>query len=392
VIGAFPLAAIAVSLAVPPRAAATTAQPRVDTTQYSHFTRVVLLEPAGATSANVSIGDLDGDGHLDLVLAKGRHWPLMNKVLFGDGHGGFTPARDLDSVADRSYSGHLADLDGDGELDIVISNDRPDPKRTYLNDGTGHFHEGSTFGQPDWPTRNATIADVNGDGLPDIVVANRYGGRPGANYVCLNRGAGRFDADCSAFSHESATTITAADFNGDGAIDLAVPHRDGGQSYIYFNDGAGAFSAHDRKPFGPPDAAIRMAEVGDLDHDGVLDMVAIDQLQGVFIYYGRRGATFGPGVTVGDSGAVPYALAVSDVNADGAPDIVVGYVGASSIVYFNDGSGRTFTPVPLGDDEGTAYGFAIMDLDEDGHPDIAVARSGAPNAVYFAVPPSHPSQ
>ena len=57
-----------------------------------------------------------------------------------------------------------------------------------------------------------------------------------ANFICLNQGKGRFGNDCIAFSHESATTITPADFNHDGIIDLAVPHRDGGQSYVYMND------------------------------------------------------------------------------------------------------------------------------------------------------------
>ena len=138
-------------------------------------------------------------------------------------------AYNLGDTADRSYSGRLVDLDGDGDLDVVISNDRPDPKLVYLNDGTGHFHVGSTFGRAEWETRNASVADLNGDGLPDIVVANRPNG-PITNYVCLNRGKGRFDADCLAFSHESATTITPADFNHDGLTDLAVPHRDRGQS------------------------------------------------------------------------------------------------------------------------------------------------------------------
>jgi hypothetical protein len=188
-----------------------------------------LLETTSETSANVSIGDLNGDGHLDLVLAKGRHWPLVDRVLLGDGHGHIAAAYDLGTASDRTYSGRLADLDGDGDLDVVISNDAPDPKLVYLNDGKGHFAAGSTFGRPDWETRNASVADLNGDGQPDIIVANRSeSGNP--NYVCLNRGKGQFDGNCLAFSHESATTITPADFNHDGLIDLAVPHRDRGQA------------------------------------------------------------------------------------------------------------------------------------------------------------------
>ena len=56
------------------------------------FERWVALEDSGATSANVSIGDLDADGHVDILLVKGRHWPLENLVLLGDGSGGFAPA------------------------------------------------------------------------------------------------------------------------------------------------------------------------------------------------------------------------------------------------------------------------------------------------------------
>jgi hypothetical protein len=345
---------------------------------------VVLLENTSETSANVSIGDLDADGHLDIVLAKGRHWPLVNRVLFGDGHGGFPLAHDLGEASDRSYSGRLVDIDGDGDLDVVISNDGPDPKRVYVNDGKGDFHEWSTYGRPEWPTRNASVADVNGDGLPDIIVANRGG----PNYICLNKGKGRFDADCIVFTSESATTITAVDFGRDGVIDLVAPHRDGGQSYVYLNDGDAGFTNAKRIPFGPPNAAIRMAEAADLDGDNFLDIVVIDQREGVAIYFGHSDSTFSQGVAIGDPSIRPYALTVSDLDLDGTIDLVVGHVEAASTVYFNDGSGRHFTSVQFGDSQGTVYGFAIADLDRDGRPDIAVARSGAPNAVYFAAPPS----
>jgi FG-GAP-like repeat len=243
---------------------------------------------------------------------------------------------------------------------------------------------GSTYGKPEWPTRNADVADLNGDGLPDIIVANRTGDSTGSNYVCLNRGKGKFDADCIAFSHESATTITPADFNGDGFIDLAVPHREGGQSYIYLNDGKAGFQK--RIPFGPPDAAIRMAAAADLNGDGHIDLVAIDERKGTFIFFNEGNGKFSAGLPLGKSKVVPYALAVGDLNHDGKIDIVVGNVEAPSTAYFNDGSGRNFVPVQFGDEKGTAYGFAIGDLDKDGWMDIAVARSEAPNVVYFGGP------
>jgi hypothetical protein len=348
------------------------------------FDRLLLLETTSETSANVHIGDVNGDGHLDIVLAKGRHWGLVDRVLLGDGHGRFPSAFDLGPAADRTYSANLVDLDRDGDLDIVISNDTPDPKRIYLNDGKGRFSEAGTYGRAEWSTRNAAVADVNGDGMPDIVVANRTPPGHGANYVCSNQGGGRFERDCFAFSKESATTVTPADLNRDGLIDLVVPHRDGGQSQIYFNARTGPALAFRAVPFGPPDAAIRVSAAADIDRDGSMDLVAIDERRGLFAFFGQAGGTMSAPVAIGQRGRTPYALAVDDLNLDGAPDIVVGHVEAPSTVFLNDGTGRRFTPIDFGDGKGTPYGFAIADLDGDGHPDIAVARSEAPNVVYFA--------
>src|SRR5918994_6132839 len=146
------------------------------------FTTVVQLETTSEDSANVSMGDLDGDGDLDLVLAKGRHTPIVDRVLLNDGKGNFV-ASDL-GPADRTYTAALADLDGDGDLDVLTSNDTPDRKLVYLNDGKGRFTVAGTWGVAEWSTRNAAVADLNGDGKLDVIAANR----PGPSFVCLNEG------------------------------------------------------------------------------------------------------------------------------------------------------------------------------------------------------------
>jgi hypothetical protein len=353
---------------------------------------MLALETTAETSANVSMGDVNGDGNPDLVLAKGRHWPLVDRVLLGDGHGHISLAYDLGEVSDRTYSGLLVDLDRDGDLDVVISNDTPDSKRIYLNDGNGHFRAGSTFGRPQWETRHVSAADLDGDRWPDIIVANRptiVDGHPtgdAANYVCMNRGAGRFDSDCLPFSREPATTIAAADFNHDGIIDLAVPYRDRGQSFVYINGGHATFDTKQRVPFGPPDARIRVAESADMDGDGALDLVALDEERGVAVYFGRGDGSFSEAVMVADGKVPPYALIVGDLNGDRKLDIVVGHIEARSTVYFNAGSGHSYSPIQFGDTKGTVYGFSIGDFDKDGRLDIAVARSDASNVLFFSDP------
>lgn len=344
------------------------------------FSTGIALEDSAATSANVSLGDVNGDGHLDVVLVKGRHWPLVDILLVGVGDGTFLPARAIGEEADRSYSGLLVDMDRDGDLDVVVSNDQPDPKRVHLNDGTGRFRVGSTFGEPEWSTRHVSVADFDGDLFPDVVLANRYGDDTGWSHICFGDGTGGFRSECEPVAEGSATTITAADLDGDGMADLVVPHRDGGQSFVYLNDGEGAFV--ERRPFGPADAAIRSARAADLNGDGLVDLAVIDERSGPAIFYGGPDLTFGPAEPLGDSDAVPYAIQTADVDGSGSTDVVVGFVESRPIIYFNDGM-VGFVPVAFGDDEGVAYGFAVGDVDEDGLMDVVMARSDAVNMLYL---------
>jgi hypothetical protein len=340
------------------------------------------LGPWSGTSAentaNASVADLDGDGALDIVLAKGRHSPLMNRVLLNNGKGEFV-ATDLGSRPDRTYSAVLGDLDGDGDIDIVVSNDAPDSKLVYLNDGKGHFRVSGTWGEPEWPTRNATLADLNGDGRLDIIAANR----PGPSYVCLNDGRGGFGRACTAIPAESATTIVPADFDRDGFIDLAVPHRDGGQSLIFFNDGHAGFAR--TKPFGPSISAARVGAAADLNGDGWPDLVVGDEKAStIFVYLNDGHGNLPSSFQLTDRSPVPYAMDIADMNRDGRPDIVIGYIEAASAVFFNDGSGRQYAEVRFGDARGATYGFGLGDVNRDGYPDIAVARTEAQNIVCLS--------
>ncbi|MEO5822819.1 MAG: VCBS repeat-containing protein [Vicinamibacteraceae bacterium] len=272
------------------------------------FDTVVRLETTSEDSANVSMGDLDGDGDLDLVLAKGRHTPLLDRVLINDGKGGFT-ASDLGPTADRTYTAALVDADGDGDLDVLTSNDTPDEKLVYLNDGKGRFTVAGTWGAGAWSTRNAAMADLNGDGRPDVIAANR----PGPSFVCLNQGGGRFAADCIPIPADSATSIVPADFDRDGFVDLAVPSRDGGQSHLYFNDGTAGFAR--RMPFGPPDAAARAAAAADFDSDGDVDLAIGDERAASMVVYLNDGkGGLAAGFRIADNERTPYAIAAGDLN------------------------------------------------------------------------------
>lgn len=333
------------------------------------------LETVSETSSNASIGDLNGDGFPDIVLVKGRHWQLTTKVYFGDGKGGFVPGPRLPGNATKSYSGSLADMTKSGHLDIVLSNDAPDPKLVLVNDGTGRFQVGGTYGDPNWPTRNAAVGDLNGDGYPDIAVANRGS----TSYICYNDGKLHFR--CAPLRQTpSAATILIADIDGDRLNDVVFPCRDDCQSRVFRNqnlEGEG-------KPWGPPSASIRATAVADLNGDGHPDIAACPEKLGCFVYFNDGRGNFSPGVQFQKPQALPYSMAAGDLNGDGRPDLVVGYVDAPGVVYLNDGSGQHFDAHPFGDGRGAIYGMAIGDLNKDGRPDVVVARSDAPSFILFS--------
>ncbi len=336
------------------------------------------LEDSAETSANASIGDLDGDGDLDIVLAKGRHWPLHNRILLNDGRGNFPVRRILGDRSDRSYAAVLGDVDRDDDLDIVVSNDKPDAKIVYKNDSRGNFVLSGTWGEPAWNTRNVGLVDMNGDQYPDLVVANRKS----QSYIILNDGQGNFTREgWITLPSESATTIVAADFNNDGLTDLAVPHRDAGANRVLFNDETMSFKK--TRTFGPDLSSTRACAAGDLNRDGAIDLVFGDDQVGTMVCMNDGNGSFPRTIAIGDPRLVAYSIAVEDMNQDNRLDLVVGYSIGGSRVFLNKDDGTQFEEVSFGDGKGAVYGIATGDIDADGKRDIVQARSDATNVVFF---------
>ena len=152
------------------------------------FATAVDLEETPDLALNATMGDVDGDGDVDLVLARGGHALTRSRVYLNDGRGGFSGS-DLADTLSAAFAAQLADVDGDTDLDLFTGTDYPDRKLLYENVGDGGFVVAATWGDRLWATRNVSIADLNQDKQVDVIAANRRG----PSYVCLNQD-GRFDA------------------------------------------------------------------------------------------------------------------------------------------------------------------------------------------------------
>ncbi len=234
-----------------------------------------LPAPGGVSNAVLAV-DIDADGDLDLILGNAGD----NVVLLNDGAAGFTPDQDGRIPADARTTQDIepADIDADGDTDLIIANE--DGNRILINDGRGFFDDETDERLPSMPdieTREIDAADLDADGDLDLVFAN-VGWRPGkdpTNRVLLNDGTGVFtEAESLPPSGGNTLDTELADLDGDGDTDILFGHSQSGPPVqVWINGGNAAFK--DRTASWVPQLTLVHTidlEPIDLDADGKLDL------------------------------------------------------------------------------------------------------------------------
>jgi len=335
-------------------------------------------------TAGIAIGDIDGDGDLDMVEANGRHWPQANYVYFNAENRRFSSRYKLEAIDRTSYTVRLIDVDNDKDLDIIQASDKM-KNQIHLNNGKGQFGPALLFGNTASNTRGIELNDLNKDGAPDIVEVSRGT----QNLIYLNDGKGLFPTMNGdgrnpipiGSANDKTLSVIIEDMDNDGHMDMVVANRDGDPNGIMFGLGNMQFS--DPIAFGSGSDDTRGLAVADMNQDGFIDIVTANIGTPNEVIINKGGRRFDLIYTFGNNNGKSYAVAAFDLDGDLDIDIVIGNRDDYSRVYLNNGRGKLTMNSEIGTGRNSTYTVAVGDMNGDQKPDIILGNSGDPNMVYY---------
>jgi hypothetical protein len=336
-------------------------------------------------SGGVAVADMNGDGKLDLVTAGSNAGHAS--LALGNGDGTFAPAVSY-LAQPGTKAAAVADFNGDGRLDIVVTNQSSNTVTVFLANSTGSFQGSAQYGDSNVGAAAATFADFDRDGRVDLAVAVTDSAESDAMVLTYRgNGDGTFQSAVGYDVGSSALSITAGDFNRDGIVDLAETNacevRGCGSSpgvlNILLGNADGSFQS------AVPYAALTepySVTAADLDHDGLLDLVVAQRPGGdVGVFRGLTAGTFQTELTR-NAGGSPLALALADLNGDGNVDAIVANE-CTSVVGGCNGTvgvllGRangSFQSAVTYDGGKNPSSVAVGDFNGDGKLDVAVVST-----------------
>jgi trimeric autotransporter adhesin len=363
--------------------------------QQTFETEAIGRGAAGGVPVSVAVADVNGDGKPDLIIANRDDNDvsvLINTTTPGSSTVSFIPFQTF-AVGFAPNSVTTADVNDDGKPDIIVANNLDNTVSVLLNTTTPGSTTASFAAQQTFATGNApvavTAADVNGDGQPDLIVANSADNTVSVllNTTAPGATTPSFAAQQTFATGDEPFAVTAADVNGDGKPDLVVANIDDDTVSVLLNTTApGAatpsFAAQQTFATGVFPYSVTAADVND---DGKLDLIVSNEAgdaMSVLLNTTAPGAatpSFAPQQTFA-TGTSPQAVTAVDVNGDGKPDLITAnFDAATASVLLNTtavgAATASFAAQQTFATGSKPFSVTAADVNGDGKPDLIIANS-----------------
>lgn len=258
-----------------------------------NFTKVTsgIFVNDGGASRSVNFIDYDGDGILDLFVSNGKRYGQKN-FLYKNTTGVFTKIAGVNPVLDSlPYDGaSWADIDNDGDLDLCVVTWYDSTNMLYINNGGGNFSlaAGNIIITDRGFSETCSWGDYDNDGLVDLFVTNSDGIGTWHNRLYKNTGSGNFSRiDSGAIYNDinnSSRGVNWVDIDGDGKLDLFISNESNQNNIMYKNNGTGYFTKINGIAPTTSGGDTWSASWGDFDNDGDLDLFAANRNQKNFLF------------------------------------------------------------------------------------------------------------
>ena len=361
------------------RANETYSRPKVRSNQFRFRPQLEILEErtvpafltpistgAGVTANGTATGDFNGDGITDIVSVGNISGRGVISVSLGNGDGTFQAAKISNSGNTNPLQVRVADLDGDGKLDVIcLGSYYVDSLTVSKGNGDGTFGVPTAYSYSIPPTE-IEIADMNGDGRPDLIMGNHFFN---TTSVQLNDGTGHFGAKIDSPGIINPTNVASADFNGDGKADLVSTSSASYGVTVQFGNGDGTLQPP--KTFATGGSPIDET-IGDFNGDGKADIAVVQSNYSIAILLGNGDGTFKVPVTY-NVGTAVFDIKKADFNGDGITDLVEHTATGFAVELGNiDGSFQAASLV----NAGIGNNLIAADFNLDGVTDIAISGAG----------------
>ena len=341
--------------------------------------QLISISADGAQA--VTAADLDADGDLD-VLSASQFDDTVAWFENTDGAGSFGPANILTADANGAFGVDAADLDGDGDTDALSASPFDDRVAWYRNLGGGAFGPRINISVVADGAASVATADVDSDGDQDVLSASFLDAR--IAWYENTTGGGVFGPQITiTLSAFEAQHVHAADLDRDGDPDALSASQADDKIAWYENDGTGSFGL--QQVISNTADAAQASWCADLDGDGDLDVLSASAADDRIAWYANLGGgTFGPAQDITTLADGAESVHVADLDGDGDADVFSASATDSKLAWYeNDGAGNFGVQQVISTANFGARSIYAADVDGDGDPDVVAASRADDEVAWY---------